>query len=70
MSMLKPPTERLYLEDLYVGQRFTSAPHLIDAEQIKALAAEFDPQPFISARKGRQARCSAAWPRAAGTPRP
>ena len=39
-------TERLYLEDIYVGQRFTSAPHLLDSEQIKRFAAEFDPQPF------------------------
>lgn len=39
-------SNRLYLEDLYVGQRFTSAPHELDAEQIKRFAAEFDPQPF------------------------
>ncbi|MFL6800193.1 MAG: MaoC family dehydratase [Sphingomicrobium sp.] len=38
--------DRLYLEDLYVGQRFTSAPHRIDAQQIKRFAAEFDPQHF------------------------
>ena len=38
--------DRLYLEDLYVGQRFTSAPHKLDAEQIKRFAAEYDPQPF------------------------
>ena len=38
--------ETLYLEDLYVGQRFTSAPHPLDAEQIKRFAAEYDPQPF------------------------
>ena len=38
--------EALYLEDLYVGQRFTSAPHPLDAEQIKRFAAEYDPQPF------------------------
>jgi len=38
--------EALYLEDLYVGQRFTSAPHKLDAEQIKRFAAEYDPQPF------------------------
>jgi len=43
--MLKPP-DRLYLEDLYIGQRFTSAPHPLDAEQIKRFAAEYDPQPF------------------------
>ena len=41
-----PETTRLYLDDLYVGQRFTSAPHRVDAEQIKAFAREFDPQPF------------------------
>jgi len=38
--------EALYLEDLYVGQCFTSAPHPLDAEQIKRFAAEYDPQPF------------------------
>jgi acyl dehydratase len=36
----------LFLEDLHVGQRFSSAPHTIDAGQIKAFAAQFDPQPF------------------------
>ena len=44
--MLKPPPERLYLDDLSVGQRFISAPHLVDAEQIRKFAEEFDPQPF------------------------
>ena len=34
------------LDDLAVGQRFTSASHAIDAAQIKAFAGEFDPQPF------------------------
>ncbi|MGA2357879.1 MAG: MaoC family dehydratase [Terriglobia bacterium] len=36
----------LYLEDLYVGQRFTSDTYRMDEERIKAFAAEFDPQPF------------------------
>ena len=35
-----------YLDDLHVGQRFTSGTHQIDAPQIKAFAAQFDPQPF------------------------
>ena len=39
-------SDRLYLEDLRVGQRFASKPHLLDADQIKRFAAEFDPQPF------------------------
>lgn len=38
--------DRLYLEDFHVGQRFTSATHLIDTAQIKAFARQFDPQPF------------------------
>jgi len=38
--------ERLYLDDLHVGQRFTSSTHTIDAPQIKAYASQFDPQPF------------------------
>src|SRR5262245_15563709 len=37
---------RLFLEDLAVGRRFTSAAHVIDAAQIKAFASQFDPQPF------------------------
>ena len=36
----------LYLDDLRVGQRFTSETYAIDASQIKQFAAEFDPQPF------------------------
>jgi acyl dehydratase len=36
----------LYLEDLQVGQRFSSGEYRITAEGIKAFAAEFDPQPF------------------------
>jgi acyl dehydratase len=37
---------RLYLDDLQVGQRFTSRTHVIDAAQIKDFARQFDPQPF------------------------
>lgn len=43
---------RLYLEDLSVGQRFESAEHLLDADQIKKFAAEFDPQPFHLSEEG------------------
>lgn len=38
--------EPLYLGDLEVGQRFVSRSHLIDEQQIKAFARQFDPQPF------------------------
>ena len=36
----------LYLDDLQVGQRFTSKTHRVDEAQIKAFARQFDPQPF------------------------
>ena len=36
----------LYLEDLRVGQKFTSGTYRMDEKGIKAFAAEFDPQPF------------------------
>ena len=38
--------DRLYLDDLQIGQRFTSGTHVVDEEQIKAFARQFDPQPF------------------------
>lgn len=37
---------RRYLEDFAVGQTFGSGRLRVDKEQIKAFAAEFDPQPF------------------------
>jgi len=37
---------QLYLEDLEVGQRFSSGEYQMTAERMKAFAAEFDPQPF------------------------
>jgi acyl dehydratase len=42
----------LYLEDFAVGQRFISATHRLDADQIKAFAAQFDPQPFHLSEAG------------------
>jgi acyl dehydratase len=44
--MSNATSPRLYLDELHVGQRFTSAAHTIDETQIKAFAAQFDPQPF------------------------
>ena len=35
-----------YFEDLSVGQKFASPTLSVDADAIKAFAAEFDPQPF------------------------
>ncbi len=36
----------LYLEDMHVGQRFTSPSVTVTAPDIKAFAKQFDPQPF------------------------
>jgi acyl dehydratase len=38
--------DRLYLDDLTVGQRFTSGTHTLDAAEMRRFAAEFDAQPF------------------------
>ena len=42
----RQPRERQYLEDFKVGQRFETGSHTVTEEQIKAFAAEFDPQPM------------------------
>jgi acyl dehydratase len=36
----------LYLDDLQVGAKYLSKTHLIDEQQIKTFARQFDPQPF------------------------
>ena len=41
-----PARDALYLDDLQVGDRFTSGERAIDAAQITAFAAQFDPQRF------------------------
>lgn len=38
--------EPLYLEDLFVDQRFRAGPIEVTIEEIKAFASKFDPQPF------------------------
>ena len=45
-------TRKLTLDDLSVGQRFVSGTHEIDEAQIKAYAAQFDPQPFHLSDEG------------------
>jgi acyl dehydratase len=47
--------QRLYFEDIHVGQRFaTASSYTVNEAQIKAFAAEFDPQPFhLHAEAGR-----------------
>ncbi len=44
MSILN--SDGLYLEDVHVGTRLVTATHVLDAEQIKAFARQFDPQAF------------------------
>ena len=43
-AQLRP--KQLYLDDIYVGQRFTSGTYLMEVAAIKEFAAQFDPQPF------------------------
>ncbi len=38
--------KQLYLDDIQVGQKFSSGSHALDATQIKAFASQYDPQPF------------------------
>ncbi|MDB5979174.1 MAG: MaoC-like dehydratase [Pseudomonas sp.] len=45
MTATTPPA-RLFLEDLSVGDTFRSSSTTVDAQQIKAFAGQFDPQPF------------------------
>jgi acyl dehydratase len=40
------PKAPMYLEDLSVGQKFRTGTVTVDAQQAKAFAGEFDPQPF------------------------
>jgi acyl dehydratase len=46
LSTTNKEREPLYLDDLRVGQRFTSDSYRVHEERMKAFAAEFDPQPF------------------------
>jgi len=46
MANTKGAARRLKLDDLSVGQRFTSLATQIDGAEIKNFAAQFDPQPF------------------------
>jgi len=45
-TKIATPNNGLYLEDLRVGQRFTSGTYRMDESRIKAFAEEFDPQAF------------------------
>ncbi|HET6142800.1 MAG TPA: reverse transcriptase-like protein [Candidatus Acidoferrales bacterium] len=42
----KTPDKLFYLDDLQVGQKFTSGTYRMEEDRIKSFAAEFDPQPF------------------------
>jgi acyl dehydratase/ribonuclease HI len=45
-AKIAAPADVLYLEDLHVGQRFTSGTYRMDESRIKAFAEQFDPQGF------------------------
>ena len=58
------PDNQLYLDDLVVGQRFTSRTHVVDATEIKSFARQFR---FTSMRKRPSTRSSENLSRVAGT---
>ena len=39
-------SEKLYLEDIFVGQRFVTGTHALTADAIKAFGRDYDPQSF------------------------
>lgn len=39
-------SDPLYLEDVFVGQRFVTGSHCLTVDEIKAFARAYDPQPF------------------------
>lgn len=51
VAATKTPSDQLHLDDLHVGQRFTSGTYRLDEAQIKAFALQFDPQPFHTDRQ-------------------
>jgi acyl dehydratase len=44
--MANTNSKTLYLDDLHVGQQFTSGTYQMSADGMKAFARKFDPQPF------------------------
>lgn len=60
----QPP---IYLEDLTVGDQFTSGEHAMDEAQITSFAAQFDPQPFTWTTLRPAIPCLAVWQPVAGT---
>ncbi|HEX3836665.1 MAG TPA: MaoC family dehydratase [Steroidobacteraceae bacterium] len=63
-----------YLDDLQVGQRFTTGSQAMTATQIKEFAAQFDPQPFHLSEEAAQhslfgALAASGWHTAAVTMR-
>jgi len=59
----------LAFDDLAVGQRFTSGTHVLDEAQIKAYAAQFDPQPFHLNEDAAKGTCSGVLRPVVGIPR-
>jgi len=45
-AKVAPPENLLFLDDLHVGQKFSSSTYRMEESRIKSFAEEFDPQPF------------------------
>ena len=65
--------EKLYLEDLYIGQKFLSGTHTLTEEEIIAFAQLYDPQPFHTDKEAAkdsffQGLAASGWQTAFGIP--
>jgi hypothetical protein len=70
MGQVSEKPNALYLDDLHVGQRFTSDSYQMDENRIKAFASEFDPSRSTLTKQSRKPASLAACPQAVGTPPP
>jgi acyl dehydratase/ribonuclease HI len=73
-AKVTPATKRYFLDELQVGQKFTSGTYRMDEERIKSFAAEFDPQPFhlddaVARRSVFRGLAASGWHTAAATMR-
>ncbi len=60
--------ERLFFEDLQVGESFMSGSYEMTQERILSFASEFDPQPFHTDPDAAQETFLLGWLLAAGIP--
>lgn len=73
-NLLSMAKQKVYLEDLHVGQKFSAGSYEMTEQRMKEFAAEFDPQPFhleeeAGARSILKGLAASGWHTAAATMR-